>query len=408
MLYRKVPKTGDELSILGFGCMRLPTNKIGKIDEKRAVRQVRYAIDNGVNYLDTAMPYHMGASETFLAQALSEGYRQKVKVATKLTPNYAEKFEDMDKILNVQLNNLKTQSIDYYLLHGLNRISWEKLRDIGVCDFLEKAKADGRIKNTGFSFHGDKDVFKEIIDFYDWAICQIQYNFMDENNQAGTEGLKYAASKNVGVIIMEPLRGGNLTKKIPQAVKDIWSGAKTKRTPAEWALRWLWNHPEITAVLSGMNREEHVEENIRAAEGAYPDSMTGGELEIIKRVADKYRELTKIECTGCRYCMPCPSGVDIPVCFELYNDKYVFDDRILPKVFYTMRLSDSLGTGRDSFASQCNECGICEEKCPQHIPIMEKLKDVSREFEGPGMRAISRILKKLSGIHRKRILRRAE
>ena len=408
MLYRKVPKTGDELSILGFGCMRLPTNRIGKIDEKRAAKQIRYAIDNGVNYLDTAMPYHMGASETFLGQALAGGYREKVKVATKLTPNYAKKFEDMDKILNVQLKNLNTDHIDYYLLHGLNRISWEKLRELGVCDFLEKAKADGRIKNTGFSFHGDKDVFREIIDFYDWHVCQIQYNFMDENNQAGTEGLKYAASKRVGVIIMEPLRGGNLTKKIPHAVKAIWNEAAARRSPAEWALRWLWNHPEITVVLSGMNREEHVEENIRATDGAYPDKMTSAELDIIRRAALKYRELTKIGCTGCRYCMPCPSGVDIPVCFELYNDRFVFNDKILPKIFYTIRLGDGLDTGTDSFASQCKECGACEEKCPQHIPIMERLKDVSAAFESPGMRAIGWVLKKLSGIHRKRILRRAE
>ncbi|MCU0820879.1 MAG: aldo/keto reductase [Spirochaetes bacterium] len=408
MLYRKVPKSGEELSILGFGCMRLATNKIGKIDEKRAAGQIRYAIDQGVNYLDTAMPYHMGTSETFLPKALAGGYREKVKIATKLTPMYAKKFEDMDKVLNVQLKNLKTECIDYYLLHGLNRLSWETLRDLGVCDFLEKAKADGRIRYTGFSFHGDKDVFKEIIDYYSWEICQIQYNFMDENIQAGTEGLKYAASKNVGVIIMEPLRGGNLTKKIPAQVKPLWNEAKIKRNPAEWALRWLWNRPEITVVLSGMNREEHVEENIRAAEGAVPGSMTADELNIIKRVADKYRELTKIGCTGCRYCMPCPSGVDIPVCFELYNDRFVFNDKILPKIFYTIRLGDGLETGKDSFASQCKECGACEEKCPQHIPIMERLRDVSAAFESRGMRAVGWVLKKLTAAHRKRILRRGE
>ncbi len=410
MLYRKIKKTGDELSILGFGCMRLP-QKMGKVDEERAIKQIRYAIDKGVNYLDTAMPYHMGASETALGKALSDGYREKVKVATKLTASYMNKPEDMDKIINVQLDNLKTDRIDYYLLHGVEAKSWKLLKEYGACDFLDRAKSDGRIGNTGFSFHGDKDVFKEIIDFYDWDMCQIQYNFLDEHNQAGTEGMKYAASKGIGVVIMEPLRGGNLAGKIPQEVQAIWDEAKVKRTPAEWALRWIWNHPEVTAVLSGMNIEDHIEENIRIANEAQPGSLSDDELKLVKRVADKYQELVKIECTGCRYCMPCPSGVDIPACFELYNQKHIFNDfkeRMTAKVFYMIRLGDTTDSGASSFASECVDCGECEEACPQHLPIPRLLKDVKKEFEGIWMKLMGRMIKRVFDKQREKILLKAQ
>ena len=254
MQYRTVPKNGDELSILGFGCMRLPLTKERQIDEPRAIRQISDAIDQGVNYLDTAWPYHAGESENVLGRALSDGYRERVKIATKLPSWMIKKREDMDFYLNAQLEKLKTDHIDYYLIHGLAGDLWDRLVSLGVMDFLDQANAAGRIVNAGFSFHGVLDDFKRIVDAYPWIFCQIQYNFLDEENQAGTEGLKYAASRDLGVVIMEPLRGGNLgLPEPPPDVDAIWKKAKNKRTPVEWAFRWVWTHPEATTVRSGMN-----------------------------------------------------------------------------------------------------------------------------------------------------------
>jgi hypothetical protein len=396
-------KTGDELSILGFGCMRLPQkngkNENGRIDEERATKQIRYAIDHGVNYLDTAMPYHMGGSEPFLGRALTDGYRERVKLATKLPPWSVKIKQDMDDLLKVQLSKLETDHIDYYLLHGLDGKSWEKIKDLGTLEFLDKAKVDGRIINAGFSFHGDRDTFKEIINAYDWEFCQIQYNFLDEQNQAGTEGLKYAAEKGVGVVVMEPLRGGSITRRIPQAVQEIWDQAEIKRTPAEWALRWVWNHPEVTVVLSGMNEEKHIEENIRIAGEAYPDSFTQEELDLVARVRDTYRDLMKVGCTGCRYCMPCPSGVNIPACFEFYNNIHIFREKDA-KMMYAWSLSGS-------YASQCKNCGKCEKACPQHLPIPELLKDVSGEFESLLLKPTIWLLKGFMVLQRWSSLRKA-
>ncbi|MCC4769907.1 aldo/keto reductase [Methanosarcina sp. DH2] len=382
MLYRKMPKNGDELSILGFGCMRLASKEDGSIDEERATKQVRYAIDHGVNYVDTAWPYHMGHSEPFLGRALAEGYREKVKIATKLPSFLIKSREDMDKFLNAQLEKLNTDHIDYYLLHYLVGDLWDNIEKLDVGDFLDKAKADGRIINAGFSFHGAGKEFKRIVDAYDWDFCQIQYNFLDEKNQAGTEGLEYAASKDLGVIIMEPLRGGNLTKTVPQVVKDIWDENPIKRSPVEWALRWVWNHPEVTVVLSGMNEETHIEENLRIADEAYPNSLTEAELQLVKRVTSKYRELMKVSCTGCRYCMPCPAGVNIPLCFEEYNNLYLVDDPAGERFLYAARLGGVVTAGDPEFASLCVQCGKCVEKCPQHIDIPTVLESVVEELEG--------------------------
>ena len=385
MLYRKIPKKGEELSILGFGCMRLAVKEDGSIDEGRATRQVRYAIDHGVNYVDTAWPYHMGQSETFLGRALADGYRGKVKLATKLPSWLIESREDMDKFLKAQLEKLKTDHIDYYLIHALVGELWDTVEKLGVAAFLDQAKADGRIINAGFSFHGDGKDFNRIVDAYDWDFCQIQYNFLDEKNQAGTRGLEYAASQGLGVIIMEPLRGGNLTKNEPSAVSKIWDEAPTKRTAAEWALRWIWNHPEATVVLSGMNEERHIEENLKVAEWAYPNSLTETELQLVKRVENKYRELMKVGCTGCRYCMPCPEGVNIPFCFEEYNNLYLSDNPEGTKFMYAARLSGSVSIGEPEFASQCVQCGECLEKCPQHLEIPTILESVVEELEGPDL-----------------------
>jgi len=385
MLYRKLPKNGDELSILGFGCMRLASKADGSIDEERATKQLRYAIDNGVNYVDTAWPYHGGQSEPFVGRALADGYREKVKLATKLPSWLLGKREDMDRFLDAQLKKLRTDHIDYYLVHALVGELWDSVDKLGVKDFLTEARANGRIKNAGFSFHGAGEDFNRIVDAYDWDFCQIQYNFLDEKNQAGTAGLEYAASKGLGVIIMEPLRGGNLTRTVPPSVQKIWDEASQKRTPAEWALRWIWNHPEVTVVLSGMNDEANILENIRVAGQAYPHSLTKAELQLVRRVEKKYRELMKVACTGCQYCMPCPSGVNIPLCFEHYNNLTLADNPDGEKFMYAARLGGAVALGTPAFASLCVQCGQCAEKCPQHIDIPTVLESVVAELEGPDL-----------------------
>jgi predicted aldo/keto reductase-like oxidoreductase len=391
MLYRTVPKTGDELSILGFGCMRLPANTGGGgIDEGRAIRQLRYAIDHGVNYIDTAPAYHFGRSEQILGRALQGGYRGKVRVATKLPPWSVRSRADMDRILDGQLATLKTDHIDYYLLHSLEQVSFTKLENLGVLEFLDAAQKDGRIRNTGFSTHAELPAFKKIVDAYDWTFCQIQYNYLDEKNQAGTEGLRYAHKKNLAVMIMEPLRGGNLGGKVPEEVQKIWDAAPVKRTPAAWALRWVWDHPEVTVVLSGMNDEQHIDENLRTAEEAYPGSLTDGECACILQVRDTYKRLMKVGCTGCGYCMPCPSGVDIPGCFSLYNAHHLFPQDRSARFQYFGRHGGLLAGV--SYAGLCRECGKCEKACPQHLPIRTLLMNVSKEMEG-GMRFIIPVLK---------------
>jgi predicted aldo/keto reductase-like oxidoreductase len=410
MLYRKMKKNGDEMSILGFGCMRLPQKKgspgSGKIDEARATRQIHYAIEQGVNYFDTAMPYHMGASEPFLGRALANGYRDKIKLATKLPPWSVKARQDMDQLLKVQLENLKTDHIDYYLVHALEKSSWEKMQNLGVLEFLDAARANGRIINAGFSFHGDQDTFKEIVDAYNWEFCQIQYNFLDQQNQAGTEGLKFAAAKDMGVIIMEPLRGGNLAGKIPPAVQAVWDEADTRRSAVEWSLRWIWNHSEVTLVLSGMNEEAHIDENLRIANEAFPGSLTDKELTLVDRVEETYRSLMKAGCTGCRYCMPCPAGVDIPTCFELFNDLNMFGKSGSAKLSYLTRIGGAMG-GNPAYASLCENCGQCEDACPQHLPIQDLLKDVTEEFEKWWLKPAVWMVKQVFAIHRWFTLHRA-
>ncbi len=384
MQYRTMPKTGDRLSILGYGCMRLP-EKGGRIDEERATKQLRHAIDHGVNYIDTAMPYHMGASEPFLGRALGDGYREKVKLATKMPHWNVRKGEDMDRFLTAQLASLQSNHIDYYLVHNMQAQSWQKLKALGFADFARKAKADGRIGNIGFSYHGGKADFCKIVDDYDWDFCQIQLNYLDRDNQAGVDGLKYAASKGLGVIIMEPLRGGGLSRKAPPAIQDIWDEADVKRSPAEWSLRWLWNYPEVTVVLSGMNEETHIEENLRVAGTAAAGTLTEKELALVDRVTDTYRRMLKVGCTGCRYCMPCPAGVQIPMCFDQYNNRTLGGGTGFGNLDYVVNLCGVFTGSRPGFASQCKDCGKCEKACPQHLPVRQHLKAVKSEFEGPAM-----------------------
>jgi hypothetical protein len=384
MLYRKMPKTGDELSILGFGCMRL-AQKDGRIDEERAARQIRHAIDRGVNYIDTAWPYHAGESEPFVGRTLAGGYRERVKLATKLPSWLVKNRADIDRFLDAQLRKLATSRIDYYLVHSLNGDTWDRMAALGVAEFLDRAKSDGRIVNAGFSFHGLREDFKRIADAYPWEFCQIQYNYLDEEHQAGTEGLMYAASKGLGVIVMEPLRGGVLAASPqPPAIDALWREDERRRTPAEWALRWVWNHPEATVVLSGMSSEEQVEENLRIASDARPGSLTAAETDLIGRVVRKYREIMTIGCTGCGYCQPCPSGVDIPGSFDAFNAFHAFGKSQEAGFLYVLR-SGGVLTGHPAYASQCSHCGDCILKCPQGLEIPDLLEQVVKQFEGEGL-----------------------
>jgi predicted aldo/keto reductase-like oxidoreductase len=392
--YRTVPKNGDKLSALGFGTMRLPQKARGGIDEARAIKQLRYAIDNGVNYLDTAFPYHGGQSETLLGKALLDGYRDKVKIATKLPTFMISKEEEMNKILDAQLRKLQTDHIDYYLLHALEAEVWKKMQDFNVLKFLEQAKADGKIVNAGFSFHGSQHAFKEIIESNDWAMCQIQYNFLDENLQAGTEGLRYAASKKLAVMIMEPLRGGMLAGKLPREVKQAYANAYSQWSAAEWGLRWVWNHPEVTVVLSGMNDEKQIEENITACETALPNALSQEELAVVDKVSRSYKRLMKVPCTGCAYCMPCPNGVNIPSNFNIYNQYSMFSNKFYTRGMYAVMLMGLNGKRAD--ASLCKNCGACTKKCPQHINIPTELAAVKSNLGGLRTKIMMPLIKRLN------------
>ena len=372
MQYRKFGEKGIELSALGFGAMRLPLldDDPGNVNEAESIQLIRHAIDNGVNYVDTAYNYHKGKSETIVGKALENGYRDKVKIATKLPGWLTNTYEDFDKYLNIQLERLNVEYIDFYLLHMLNKKYWNKINGINVLGFLDKALADGRIKHVGFSFHDEVSLFKEIIDAYDWDFCQIQYNYMDENFQAGTEGLEHASSKGIPVIVMEPLQGGKLAKEPPEDIKILWDKSKIHRTPAEWGLRWVLNHPEVGLVLSGMNSIKQIDENIKIAEMALPGSLTDAEVALISEVEKKYHSKKAINCTGCGYCLPCPSKVWIPYNMNLYNDFLMYETEEA-----SIKMYERLEIAKEA-ASGCIECGQCEKVCPQGLPIMENMKEI--------------------------------
>jgi predicted aldo/keto reductase-like oxidoreductase len=379
--YRKFGKLDFEVSILGFGAMRLPftDNNPANVLEPESIEMIRYAIDHGVNYLDSAYLYHDGRSEMIIGRALQDGYREKVKLATKLPCNFIQKAEDFDRIFNEQFERLQIDKIDFYLLHGLNKISWDRMQVLKVLSWAEKKLAAGYIGHLGFSFHDKFEVFKEIVDAYDgWTFCQIQYNYMDVEYQAGTRGLKYAADKGLAVVVMEPMRGGRLSKEPPQEVAELWAGAATKRTPTEWALLWIWEHPEVSVVLSGMSSMVQVIENLTVADRSGPGVLSSDELELVNKVSQAYRKLSPVPCTGCRYCIPCPNGVEIPRIFELYNDATMYDDPAIGRFFYSGRF----GLKPEQRADKCIHCEKCIEKCPQKIPIPEWLKK-AHEFLSP-------------------------
>lgn len=372
MKYRNFGKLDFKPSALGFGAMRLPVigEDRSRIDEKKATRVIYYAIDHGVNYLDTAYMYHGSQSEPFLGKILTQKDRKKVKIATKLPTGMVETKKDFDQLLNEQLKRLKTDHIDFYLLHGLNKTRWDKVYKLGVLPWLEKIKKEGKIGHFGFSFHDDYNVLKKIVNAYDWTFCQIQYNILDINYQAGVQGLKYAAKRGLAVVIMEPLKGGKLANP-PETIKKIWEKAPEK-TPVEWALQWLWNQPQVSLVLSGMSTLQQVKENVESANSSAPNSLNKKDLSLIEKVRKKYEQLTPIPCTKCEYCLSCPQGVNIPQIFEIYNSVNTFNTPLEEARKRYRRLVD------EEKAVNCVKCGQCEAACPQKIKITKWLKKADK------------------------------
>lgn len=379
MKHRENKKNGDLLSVLGFGCMRYP-KKGSNIDVERTEAQIISAIENGVNYFDTAYIYLGGKSESILGSVLAKGYRDKVKIATKLPPFMVKKPTDMDKIFNTQLERLQTDRIDYYLIHMLSDLeTWNRLIGLGIIPWIAEKKKLGKILNLGFSYHGGRQEFTKLIDAYDWDFCQIQYNYLDEHNQAGRNGMEYAAAKGLPIIVMEPLRGGKIVDGLPKEVNKIWETAKPKRSIAEWALRWVWNQPEVTLLLSGMNSEDQVTENIRIASEVEAGAFSPEEQDLFRQAKKILSEKTKVNCTACGYCMPCPSGVNIPTCFDGYNQKHMNKGM---EYQFKYLMNTGAASGNPGNASLCTKCRKCESHCPQSIPISEKMTEVAKDMEG--------------------------
>lgn len=387
MNYRN-DKYSNKLSILGFGCMRFQTN-LGKIDMEKAECQIMSAINSGVNYFDTAYIYP--GSEAALGEILEKNnVREKVFIATKLPHYLIKNRETLDKLFNEQLKRLRTDHIDYYFMHMLTDVgAWSRMEALGIIEWIAEKKESGAVKQIGFSYHGNSDMFCKLIDSFDWDFCMIQYNYMDKQTQAGKRGLDYAHSKGLPVMIMEPLRGGRLVNNLPPKALEIFSEYKIKRTPAQWAFRWLWNQPEVTVVLSGMNTDEMVKDNIETASDVKIGELTKEDLQMLDLVANAINSRMKVGCTGCGYCMPCPMKVDIPGTFSAYNRKYTDGWFTAIKEYFmcTTLRKDSTA------ASNCISCGKCEKHCPQNIHIRDELKNAQKELEGPIYKIASKLAK---------------
>lgn len=377
MQYRK-DKYGNLLSVLGFGCMRFP-QKLGRIDMEETEVQILQAIEGGINYFDTAYIY--SGSEAALGQILQKNnLRDRVYIATKLPHYLIKSMEQMEKLFQEELRRLCTDHIDYYLMHMLTDTdAWQRMVGLGVVQWLAEKKRTGAIRQVGFSYHGNSDMFCRLVDAYDWDFCQIQYNYMDEHSQAGRRGLHYSAAKGLPVIIMEPLRGGKLVNRLPQEAKDIFAAYPVNGTPAQWALRWLWDQKEVTVVLSGMNSRAMIRENLQTADETRIGQLGDGEQQMLQSVVKAINSKMKVGCTGCGYCMPCPKGVDIPGTFAAYNRR--FQEGIFAglKEYFMCTAARKNSTA----ASNCIGCGKCEQHCPQGIPIREHLKDAQKELEIP-------------------------
>lgn len=377
MNYRN-DRYGNQLSILGFGCMRF-TQKGTSIDIDKAEKEIMEAYRAGVNYFDTAYVYP--GSEAAVGEILERNQiRDKVNIATKLPHYLIKSKEGIEKLFKEELRRLRTDHIDYYLMHMMNDIdTWEKLKKLGIEQWILEKKQSGQIRQIGFSYHGNSDMFCKVIDAFDWDFCQIQYNYMDVNSQAGVTGLKYANSKGLPVVIMEPLRGGKLVNLLPKEALDIFVEYPIQHNPASWAFRWLWNQPEVTVVLSGMNSVEMVQDNIETASTSFVGDLKEAEEAMLKKVADAINAKMKVGCTGCRYCMPCPKGVDIPGTFSCYNHYYTEGKGHGQREYMMTTALRRNQTGADN----CIECGKCELHCPQHIKVREELKNARRKLENP-------------------------
>ena len=392
MKYRKMGSLGWEVSALGFGCMRLPPRRINRLraDTDESVRIIRHGIDLGINYLDTAYMYHLGDSEKILGIALKDGYRERVKLVTKLPIFLVRNREDFDQYLKTAMDRLQTDYLDIYMFHNMDRVGFEKVKRLGLIDKMMEAKEKGLIHHIGFSFHDTLSIFKEIIDYYPWNMAQIQYNYMDTGVQATTEGLKYAYSKGTAVVVMEPLKGGKLANP-PKEALDIMNASGINRTPVDWALQFLWNRPEISTVLSGMSSQQMVNENCASADRSGINSLSEAEQEVLSRVADIYRKKILVPCTACNYCMPCPVGVDIPGNFALLNNMST-ESSWLRRLLLRRKYGELAKSGGkmegerpNGNASVCINCGKCLEKCPQRIEIPSELKK-AHEILGKGKR----------------------
>lgn len=390
MQYRINPRNGQSLSALGFGCMRF-TRRGGAIDQAKANRELALALERGVNYFDTAYIYP--GSEVCLGNFLREyGCRDRVYIATKLPHYRVNKLADAEKFFQEELNRLQTDHVDYYLMHMLNDArSWERLCGLGIREWIADKKASGAIRSIGFSFHGGTLAFKALLDAYDWDFCQIQFNYMDEHAQAGIEGLNYAHAKGLPVVIMEPLRGGKLAGGLPEKARAEFARLQPQRTPVDWALRWLWNHEQVTVVLSGMNDVQQVEENCRTASESLPGALGAAELAAYPRALAAIHASTKVGCTGCGYCQPCPRGVDIPTCFATYNASYA-EGYVNALREYMM--CTTLRKARSN-AGLCIQCGKCEQHCPQGISIRAELAKVRKRFETPVYKAAAAVLPRI-------------
>ena len=375
MQYRTFDKTGQKVSLLGMGTMRLPVTEDGQVDREAAISMIRHSIDEGINYVDTAYMYHDGESEKIVGQALKDGYREKVLLADKMPVWLAKDEEAMRSIFDEQFARLEVDVIDMYLVHNVTVPVWKRAQKFHLMDFLEEKRAEGKIRHIGFSFHDQLSLFKEVIDSYPWDFCQIQLNYMDKEFQAGEEGLHYAAEKGIPVIIMEPLKGGKLTDTLPPSVKALWKQAEIQRTPAEWALRWVANHSEILTILSGMSAPEQLEENLRILSQAKPNSLTEKELSIIDQVSSEYNRLIQYSCTSCKYCMPCPKKIDIPTAIRFYNEWFLYEGNPKIKADYPNWLV------KDRQPGDCIACKACEDHCPQHLPISEIMKKTAEIVE---------------------------
>lgn len=384
MNYRDFGKLDWKVSALGFGAMRLPTigGNSSNIDEAEAVRMIRYAIDHGVNYVDTAYPYHNGNGEIVVGKALRNGYREKVRLATKMPVRSVNVLEDLDRIFNEQLSKLQTDHLDFYLFHGLRRDSWSKVKELHALEWAEKKLAEGKIGYLGFSFHDEYDVFKEVIDGYKgWTLCQIQYNYLDTESSSrtpGTKGLKYAAQKGLAVVVMEPIQGGNLAIKPPKEIQTLLDEGEIKRSPPDLALQWVWNQPEVSVALSGMNAMNHVVENLESANRSSPGILTKSELKLISKIREKYLNYGFIGCTGCRYCQPCAQGVAVPEILALYNEYYKKQDDMPMQQEIRNKYEEI--TNSKNGADNCIRCGECEDKCPQQLPIRSLIARANNSF----------------------------